>query len=93
MYFISTKCNYKFFFFVLGTVETHFEEFNFYKGIDAIIHTLHLTNKFFDSKKPWVLRNSHENNAHLNYVLHLTMESLRVGKSFVILIELVTNFY
>ncbi|KAJ4439347.1 hypothetical protein ANN_07469, partial [Periplaneta americana] len=58
-------------------VRQHFEVCNFYKGIDSVLATLHAANRFFESKKPWELRKKQES-AHLNAVLHLTMETLRV---------------
>ena len=65
----------------------HFEDFNFYKGIDEIITTLSLTNKFFESEKPWYLANKSDESDHLNYVIHLTMESLRVKSKSVHLFD------
>jgi methionyl-tRNA synthetase len=50
---------------------------NFYKGIDFIIETLHAANRFFESQKPWELCKKNES-SHVNSVLHLTMETLRV---------------
>lgn len=61
-------------------VEKHFDDFNFYKGINAVVGTIDLTNKFFDDTKPWILLKNIDDTANLNYVLHLTMESLRVSK-------------
>ncbi|PSN42055.1 Methionine--tRNA ligase [Blattella germanica] len=58
-------------------VKEHYETYNFYKGINSIIATLHAANGFFESQKPWELRKKHLV-PHLNTVLHLTMETLRV---------------
>ena len=58
-------------------VREHFEACNFYKGIDSIVTTLHTGNRFFESQKPWELRKK-QLSLHLNCVLHLTMETLRV---------------
>ncbi|GFG35949.1 hypothetical protein Cfor_02919 [Coptotermes formosanus] len=58
-------------------VREHFEVCNFYKGIDSIVATLHAGNRFFESQKPWELRKKRLS-PHLNCVLHLTMETLRV---------------
>jgi methionyl-tRNA synthetase len=58
-------------------VKEHFEVCNFYKGIDSIVETIHAANRFFESHKPWELRKGNLS-PHLNSVLHLTMETLRV---------------
>ncbi|XP_067007448.2 methionine--tRNA ligase, mitochondrial [Anabrus simplex] len=59
-------------------VKSHFGALNFYKGIDVIIATLHEANRFFESQKPWELKKSPELRTKLDFVLHLTMETLRV---------------
>nr|CAD7403107.1 unnamed protein product [Timema cristinae] len=56
----------------------HFKECNFYKGIDAIITTLHTTNRFFEIQKPWELVKHPKEQERLDWVIHLTMETLRV---------------
>jgi methionyl-tRNA synthetase len=58
-------------------VKEHFEVCNFCKGINSIVATLHAANRFFESQKPWELCKK-ELSPHLNSVLHLTMETLRV---------------
>ncbi|KDR17489.1 hypothetical protein L798_08020, partial [Zootermopsis nevadensis] len=58
-------------------VKEHFEVCNFYKGIDSVIQTLHVANRFFESQKPWELCKKNLS-PHLNSVLNLTMETLRV---------------
>ncbi|CAG9770019.1 unnamed protein product [Ceutorhynchus assimilis] len=56
----------------------HYNEFNFYKGTDAIIATLHSANLFFETLKPWELKKASETLADLQVVLHLAMEALRI---------------
>lgn len=58
-------------------VGTHYEELNFYKGVDEIIATLQCCNRFFEYNKPWELA-KHDVNK-LSCVLHVTMETLRVS--------------
>lgn len=55
----------------------HYEELNFYKGIDEIIATLQCCNRFFEYNKPWKLA-KHDINK-LSCVLHVTMETLRMS--------------
>uniref|UniRef100_A0A1B6G566 Methionine--tRNA ligase, mitochondrial n=1 Tax=Cuerna arida TaxID=1464854 RepID=A0A1B6G566_9HEMI len=59
-------------------VEEHYSSFNYYRGVDVIVSALHEANRFFEAKQPWVLRRSAESTDHLNCVLHVTMETLRV---------------
>jgi len=60
-------------------VKAHYSELNFYKGIATIISTLHEANRFFEASKPWDLKKSPDKRNHLECVLHLTMESLRLS--------------
>lgn len=59
------------------TVGNHYEELNFYKGIDEIIATLQCCNRFFEYNKPWELAKN--NVIKLECVLHVTMETLRIS--------------
>ncbi|KAL1138251.1 hypothetical protein AAG570_009940 [Ranatra chinensis] len=59
-------------------VRSHYSEFNFYRGIAAVISALHEANKFFEFSKPWELRRNEDSRNHLHCVLHLAMESLRI---------------
>ncbi|XP_014272431.1 methionine--tRNA ligase, mitochondrial isoform X1 [Halyomorpha halys] len=59
-------------------VKRHYTDFNFYRGINLIISSLHLANKFFEESKPWKLRKCDKSSQHLECVLHLTMETLRI---------------
>lgn len=58
-------------------VREHYNSYNFYKGIDQIITTLHLTNLFFETLRPWELKKSN-NKQLLNGCLCITLETLRV---------------
>ncbi|XP_049824099.1 methionine--tRNA ligase, mitochondrial isoform X1 [Aethina tumida] len=58
--------------------EQHYSELNFYKSIDAIIAALHSANLFFETMKPWELKNRPETLEELKVVLHITLETLRV---------------
>lgn len=57
----------------------HYNNFEFYKGIAAVMNCLRLTNKMFDVEKPWELRKDPRKLDHLNAVLHVVMETLRVS--------------
>jgi len=57
-------------------VEVNYEAFNFYQGIISTMDVLRLTNQFVQEEEPWKLKNS--DLERLNFVLHLTFESLRV---------------
>lgn len=58
-------------------VGSHYEELNFYRGIDEIIATLQCCNRFFEYNKPWELAKQDTNK--LASVLHVTMETLRMS--------------
>ncbi|XP_039281334.1 methionine--tRNA ligase, mitochondrial isoform X2 [Nilaparvata lugens] len=60
-------------------VADHYKHFNFYRGIEEIILTLHEANRFFESNKPWELRKSKDSRDHLDIVLHIVMETLRIS--------------
>lgn len=60
------------------TCETHYEDFNFYKSVDAIQAVLRDTNVFVDTLKPWKLRKNPESTEELKGILHITMEVLRI---------------
>lgn len=59
------------------TVGNHYEELNFYRGIDEIIATLQCCNRFFEHNKPWDLAKNDTNK--LACVLHVTIETLRMS--------------
>lgn len=58
-------------------VGSHYEELNFYKGIDEIIATLQCCNRFFEYNKPWELAKQDINK--LECVLFVTLETLRMS--------------
>lgn len=60
------------------TCHNHYRNYQFYKVVDAVIHTLHLANLFFETSKPWELRKQTENQKELDVILHVTMETLRI---------------
>nr|XP_026489595.1 methionine--tRNA ligase, mitochondrial [Vanessa tameamea] len=56
----------------------HYSSYQFYKGVDAVIHVLHLANLFFETMKPWELKKKPEGQKELDVVLHITLETLRI---------------
>ena len=58
-------------------VSKHYEEFNFYLGIDAIMESLRATNDYMTKEQPWILKKVDVE--RLNYVLILCLESLRIS--------------
>ena len=58
-------------------VSGHYEEFNFYLGIDAIMESLRTTNDYMTKEEPWLLKKADVE--RLNYVLILCLESLRIS--------------
>ncbi|CAH2096819.1 unnamed protein product [Euphydryas editha] len=60
------------------TCHQHFSNYQFYKGVDAVIHVLHLANLFFETMKPWELKKNPECQKELDVVLHITLETLRI---------------
>jgi methionyl-tRNA synthetase len=63
---------------VADVCHRHYSDYQFYKAVDAVIHTLHLANLFFETHKPWELKKKVEYQKHLDVVLHITMETLRI---------------
>ncbi|CAH0393139.1 unnamed protein product [Bemisia tabaci] len=59
-------------------VRHHYEAFNFYKGIEYTILTVHVINRFFEHCEPWNLKKDPAKSEKLRCVLHATMESLRI---------------
>ncbi|XP_014671388.1 PREDICTED: methionine--tRNA ligase, mitochondrial-like [Priapulus caudatus] len=60
-------------------VAEHYDECNFYRGLDAIMSCLRDTNAFIQSQAPWTLKKRPEKQRHLQTVLHIALESLRVS--------------
>lgn len=59
-------------------MKQHYLDFNFYRGISIIVSSLHTANKFFEDSRPWELRKNPTARDHLDCVLHITMETLRI---------------
>ncbi|KAJ2941589.1 hypothetical protein O0L34_g14643 [Tuta absoluta] len=57
----------------------HYSNYQFYKVVDAVIHTLHVANVFFETHKPWELRKKPECQKQLDVILHITLETLRIA--------------
>ncbi|KAI5641034.1 tRNA synthetases class I (M) domain-containing protein [Phthorimaea operculella] len=57
----------------------HYSNYQFYKVADAVIHTLHVANLFFETHKPWELRKKPECQKQLDVILHITLETLRIA--------------
>ncbi|KAL4718142.1 hypothetical protein ACJJTC_004782 [Scirpophaga incertulas] len=60
------------------TCRLHYNNYQFYKVVDAVIQTLHVANHFFETQKPWELKKNPEHQKQLDVVLHVTMETLRI---------------
>ena len=62
------------------TVDEHYESFNFYKGIDAIMTVLRDTNALVQNTAPWTLVKSRDasDQERLQHLLFLALEALRV---------------
>lgn len=64
------------------TCRVHYEEANFYKGVDAIMNTLRLNNKLYEESKPWKLvkLKSRDDNSCRQYLnlQAITFETLRI---------------
>ncbi|KAL5004792.1 hypothetical protein ScPMuIL_018248 [Solemya velum] len=59
-------------------VDVHYRSFNIYRGIEDIISRLRWANGLMQTHKPWTLVKSEQHSEHLNSVLHVVMETLRV---------------
>lgn len=56
----------------------HYSNYQFYKVTDAVRAVLHAANLFFETQKPWLLKNNPEAQKELDVILHITMETIRV---------------
>jgi methionyl-tRNA synthetase len=57
----------------------HYESHNFHLVADTVVSTLHSANNFFESTKPWELKNGNdEQTRKLETILSIAMESLRI---------------
>lgn len=58
----------------------HYTAYNFHLVADAVMALLHASNNFFESVRPWELKNGNEEATRkLETIISLTMESLRVS--------------
>ena len=57
-----------------------YSEYSFHLVVDSVMSTLHAANGFFDSTKPWELKNSREQTdmAKLDTIISITLECLRI---------------
>ncbi|OQV25943.1 Methionine--tRNA ligase, mitochondrial [Hypsibius exemplaris] len=62
-------------------VDEHYESFNFYKGIEAVMSVLREANTLVQNTTPWTLANSKDSldKEKLRHVLFLALETLRVS--------------
>ena len=58
-------------------MKKHYEDFNFYLGIDEIMESLRNTNEYMSKEEPWALKKT--DIERLNYVLVLCLESVRIS--------------
>lgn len=69
----------------------HYNDFNFHLVVDSVIAILHCANNFFETTKPWELKNGDEGaKRRLETIISLTMESLRI--SGIILQPIIPDF-
>lgn len=70
----------------------HYSDYNFHLVADTVITTLHATNAFFESSKPWELKKSDEDwkIKRLESIISIALESLRI--SGVILQPIIPNY-
>lgn len=69
----------------------NYNSYSFHHVVDAVIGTLHAANNFFESTKPWELKNGNEDATRkLETIISLTMESLRI--SGIILQPIIPDF-
>lgn len=69
----------------------HYSLYNFHLVVDSTIATLHAANNFFESSKPWELKNGNEEATRkLETIISLTMECLRIAG--VIFQPIIPNF-
>ncbi|KAG5671711.1 hypothetical protein PVAND_001891 [Polypedilum vanderplanki] len=58
----------------------HYTEYNFHFVVDTIMSTLHAANGFFETTKPWLLKNSVDKSQQkrLETIIAITFECLRI---------------
>lgn len=58
----------------------HYSEYNFHLVVDSVMTLLHAANNFFESSKPWELKNGNEvATQKLETIISLALESLRIS--------------
>lgn len=63
-----------------GKCRQHYNSYSFNQVVDTVMATLHAANNFFESAKPWELKNGDEKaTAKLDTIISLTMEALRIS--------------
>ncbi|KAJ8310665.1 hypothetical protein KUTeg_012530 [Tegillarca granosa] len=58
--------------------DEYYKSYNINKAIDVIFDSLRWANTYFHENEPWKLVKMEEKKDHLNCVLHVAMETLRV---------------
>lgn len=64
--------------FVIEICTTHYQGLLCYKASDAIFEYIRWSNKLFNDHEPWHMCKDPASDKHLNCLLHVTMETLRV---------------
>lgn len=64
--------------FVTEICTTHYQGLLCYKASEAIFEYIRWSNKLFNDHEPWHMCKDPANDNHLNCLLHVTMETLRV---------------
>lgn len=58
----------------------HYEDFHFHFVVDSVLAALHASNNFFETTKPWELKNKDEESTRkLETIISMAMESLRIS--------------
>lgn len=58
----------------------NYTSYNFYLVVDSVMSALHAANNFFETTKPWELKNGDEDaTKKLETIISLTMEALRIS--------------
>lgn len=69
----------------------HYESYNFHLVVDSVLAALHAANNFFETTKPWELKNKDEDTTRkLETIISIAMESLRI--SAIILQPIIPDF-
>ncbi|GAB1599413.1 methionine--tRNA ligase, mitochondrial-like [Argonauta hians] len=61
-----------------GYVDLHYAKYSIYKALDKISATLRWSNALMQHHKPWELVKHSDQKKHLETLLHITMETLRI---------------